>query len=255
VVTDVHHANKPHAGTRYYRESMTKMRECVQAFNQAKADFALELGDFVDAADSVKEETGYLRTIVSEFSRYRGERHYVLGNHCVWSLTKKQFLRTCRQDRSYYSFDRGGFHFVVLDACFRKDGVAYGHKNYEWTDTDIPAEEREWLKADLEAASNPAILFIHQRLDVSNHYGVYSAPAVREILESSKKVLAVFQGHSHVNDYKEIGGIHYCSLAAMIEGSGTENNAYTILELQADGSMRVEGFRKQMDYSLSPSYV
>ena len=40
-------------------------------------------------------------------------------------------------------FDRGGFHFVVLDACFRSDGVPYGRKNFKWTDTKIPPAERK----------------------------------------------------------------------------------------------------------------
>lgn len=250
LVTDVHYADKPNTGTRYYRESIPKMRECIQKFNHANASIALELGDFVDAAETIDEETHYLQTMVTEFSKFQGDRHYVPGNHCVWTLTKQQFLETCGQERSYYSFDRENRHFIVLDACFRKDGVPYGNRNYEWTDTDIPAPEIEWLKADLKTTSKPTILFVHQRLDVSGHYGIHSAPAVREILEKSDKVFAVFQGHSHENDYKEIGGIHYCTLAALVEGSGSDNNAYALLDIFPDGSMRVDGFRRQLDYSL-----
>ena len=64
------------------------------------------------------------------------------------------------------------------------------------------------------------IVFAHQRLDVSNNHGVKTNSQVRSVLESSGKVLAVFQGHSHQNDVNEIGGIHYCTLVAMVEGSG-----------------------------------
>ena len=52
-------------------------------------------------------------------------------------------------------------------------------------------------------------MFAHQRLDVTNDYCIKNATDVRKVLEASGKVLAVFQGHNHKNDYNEIGGIHY----------------------------------------------
>jgi alkaline phosphatase len=61
-------------------------------------------------------------------------------------------------------------------------------------------------------------------------------------------VLAVFQGHSHQNDLKDIDGIHYCTLVAMVEGSGLENNGASVLELHDDGMIHVTGFRKQKSY-------
>jgi len=113
----------------------------------------------------------------------------------------------------------GGYHFVVLDACFRSDGEPYGRKNFNWTDSNIPAAEIEWLKGDLEKTTHKTIAFVHQRLDVEGHYGVKNAAEVRRVLEQSGNVLAVFQGHYHRNDLKEIGGIRYCTLVAMVEGA------------------------------------
>jgi alkaline phosphatase len=71
------------------------------------------------------------------------------------------------------------------------------------------------------------------------------------VLEASGKVLAVFQGHSHNNDYNDIAGIHYCTLVAMVEGSGPENNGYSVMNLASDGTIRIQGFRKQADYEWS----
>jgi alkaline phosphatase len=68
-------------------------------------------------------------------------------------------------------------------------------------------------------------------------------------LEDSGKVLAVFQGHSHKNDHSDIGGIHYCTLVAMVEGTGAENNGYSMMSLASDGTISIEGFRKQQDYT------
>ncbi len=95
--------------------------------------------------------------------------------------------------------------------------------------------------------------FIHQRLDVGHPYGVHNAREVREVLEQSGKVVAVFQGHYHKNDYREVQGIHYCTLPAMVDGSGPANSAYAVAEVFADGSIRVNGFRKQQSRAWQPA--
>ena len=249
LVTDLHYADKAPAGTRHYRETPEKLAEAAEAFSKQEPSFLVELGDFIDAADTVEEELGYLKRIDREFSAICKNRYYVLGNHCVYTLKKEEFLATVEQEKSYYSFDAADFHFVVLDSCFRGDGEPYGRKNFEWTDCNIPAAQREWLEADLKETSKKTVVFAHQRLDVSNHYGVKNAAAVRKVLEDSGKVLAVFQGHSHANDYNEIKAIHYCTLVAMIEGSGPRNNGYSLLRLAEDGTIRILGFRKQNDYT------
>jgi alkaline phosphatase len=63
-------------------------------------------------------------------------------------------------------------------------------------------------------------------------------------------VLAVVQGHSHENDYREINGIHYTVLRAMIEGSGADENGYSLLSIARDGTIQLTGFRRQRSYRL-----
>lgn len=248
VVTDLHYADKPAAGKRHYRESIGKLAAAGAEFQKNKVDLVVELGDFVDAADSAEIERGYLKSINREFIEICKDRHYVLGNHCVDTLTKDEFLGGVEQSRSYYSFDRAGFHFVVLDACFRKDGQPYGRKNSKWNDANIPPAELEWLQADLQQATGNVIILAHQRLDVSNDYGVKNCEVVRSILEASGQVLAVFQGHNHINDLMQIDGIHYCTLTAMVDGEGLENSGSSIVQLDAAGNIRVSGFLKHKTY-------
>lgn len=248
MVTDLHYADKPAAGTRHYRETLEKFAEARERFIAAKTDGVVSLGDLIDAAESVEAEQRDLKRIYREFAEIPGDRRFVLGNHCVSTLTKEEFLAGVEQPKSYGSFDLGGQHFVVLDACFRADGVAYGRNNFEWTDANVSAEQLEWLRDDLGRATAPTVVFVHQRLDVEGAYGIKNAPAVRKILEASRRVVAVFQGHSHKNDHNEIGGIHYCTLVAMVEGTGPESSGYSLLDWYDDGSLRISGFRKQAEY-------
>jgi alkaline phosphatase len=249
LLADLHYADKPPAGTRHYRESLGKVEKAVDQFSRDRVDFTVELGDLVDAATSVEDEQGYLKTINRQLTSIPGERHYVLGNHCVQTLTKAEFLAGIEREKSHYSFDAGGWHFVVLDACFRSDGEPYGRNNFTWTDSNVPASQLEWLAADLRKADGRTIVFAHQRLDVTKQHSVRNADAVRSVLKAAGNVSAVFQGHSHQNDYQEIAGIHYCTIAAMVEGSGEENNAYARLDVLQDGALRIEGFVRQKGYA------
>jgi alkaline phosphatase len=248
LVTDLHHADKPATGSRHYRDTRGKLTEAIKQFDADKIDFAVELGDLIDAAETPEVELGYLAEINRVWQTLKVPKHSVLGNHCVDMLTKEEFLGGIGQKESRYSFDAGGVHFVVLDACFRADGKPYGRKNSHWQDSNLPADQLEWLAADLKATEHKTIVFAHQRLDETKQHSVKNAAAARKILEASGKVLAVFQGHSHANDYQSIGGIHYATLVAMVEGAAPENNGYSLLDVMQDGSLILTGFRKQQKY-------
>jgi alkaline phosphatase len=248
LVTDLHYADKPPAGTRHYRETLAKLAEAAKRFEEEKPDLVVELGDMIDSADSLDVEKGYLRRIAKHFAAIPGQHHYVLGNHCVSALTKPEFLGIAGQKASFYSFDTNGVHFVVLDACFRGDGQPYGRKNFDWTDANIPPAEVEWLRDDLNRTRHKTVVFVHQRLDVEPPLGIKNAPEVRKVLEESGKVLAVLQGHHHNGDFREITGVRYCTLKAMIEGSGSENNAYAVMDILPGDAIRIRGFRRQRSY-------
>jgi alkaline phosphatase len=84
---------------------------------------------------------------------------------------------------------------------------------------------------------------------------VKNAAQVRQILEASGKVHAVFQGHHHSGNYSNIAGIHYYTLKALIEGRGPENNSYAIAEVHPDCSITITGYRKAVSEMLTPSLI
>jgi alkaline phosphatase len=251
MLADAHYADRAMRINRHYRESIAKIQQCMGDFNSAEADFAVQLGDFVDKGESVEAELSYLQQIEHEYEKFVGERHYVLGNHDVATFSKEQFISNCGARENRYSFDKGAFHNIVLDACYNKDESDYKAGNFDWTQTYIPAKEQEWLEADLQATDKKTIVFVHQRLDdEQDPHGVKNAPEVREILEASGKILAVFQGHDHRGAYRSINRIHYYTLPALVEGSGLENNAYALAQIRTDGSISIRGFGRLKDQEL-----
>lgn len=260
LVTDCHYADADAAGTRFYRESLDKLSECVTLMNAEKVDFLIELGDFKDQDKTPTERKtiSYLEAVERVFRGFDGPRYHVLGNHDMDSISKMQFLSRVRNTnvdsgRSYYSFDLNGLRFIVLDANYRADGADYDHGNFDWTDANIPSAELAWLRRELAEAPGSVIVFIHQRLDGVGEVYVKNADKVRQVLEASGKVLAVFQGHHHPGGYSNITGIHYYTLKALIEGAGPENNSYAIAEVDSDGTIIVTGYRKAESRRLTPS--
>jgi len=250
IITDLHYANRQYS-TRFCSESLDKMAECVELMNKQEVNFLIELGDFKDQDDPPLEANtiAYVQAAEAVLRRFTGSIYHVLGNHDMDSISKPQFLANIvntgiAPDASYYGFDLNGLHLVVLDANFTSDGTAYDHGNFSWTDAIVPQAELDWLKQDLASANGPVIVFIHQLLDSTGSYYVGNAAAVRQILEASGKVMAVFQGHHHSGAYNQLRGIHYYTLKAVVEGSGVQNNAYAIVEVHPDRSMTVSAYRK-----------
>lgn len=257
MVTDCHYADADPAGTRFYRQSLDKLGKCVTRMNAEKVDFLIELGDFKDQGRPpvALDTLAYLEEIEAVFQRFGGPTYHVLGNHDVDSISKPQFLARVTNTgidptRSYYSFGANGLHCIVLDANYRGDGVDYDRGNFDWTDANIPPRELDWLRKDLAAASGPAVVFIHQLLDGTDSVSVRNAEQVREILEASGKVQAVFQGHHHEGRYSPINGIHYYTLRALVEGQGEDSNSYAIVEVADDLTIRVVGYDRAVSATL-----
>ena len=258
IITDCHYADAEPQGTRFYRESLGKLAQCVDRMNAERVDFLIELGDFKDQnRPAVEEKTlVHLRDIEAAFRRFQGRRYHVLGNHDMDSISKPQFLSHVENTgmgagRSYYSFDVRGLHCIVLDANYRPDGSDYDHGNFDWTNANIPAHELDWLQQDLATCPGHVVVFIHQRLDGTGPVFVKNAPQVRQILQASNRVLAVFQGHDHEGDYRHLDGIPYYTLKAVVEGSGADNNSYALVEVHSDQSLTVTGYHRASGMQLS----
>lgn len=257
VVTDIHFADRPPNNTRYYRLAPSKLRACVDLMNAEKVEFLIELGDFKDEAAPPTEEStlSFLRTIEGVFANFRGPRYHVLGNHDMDSITKEQFQSLVVNTgidpaRTWYSFERGGVRFVVLDANFRKDMTPYSRGNFDWRDTNISPAQLEWLDRELRSAARPVVVFSHQRLDEGTEPGIGNRLAVRKLLQNSGKVALVMHGHVHEGDFQRIEGIPYYTLIASVELDDPNDATCAIVSMQPGGGIEITGYRRAKSQSV-----
>lgn len=185
----------------------------IRAAKEENVDFIIELGDFcrLDSAGQV-----YLKL----WDSFEGDKYHVIGNHDMDSYTPEEYVAGMKMPGRYYSFDKGDFHFIVLDGNNLYDGKEYTHyakANYYVNPkmrAFIDPEQMAWLKQDLAATDKKCILFSHQNIEQFLNNGA----TVRQILEDEnrragfKKVVLAFGGHNHSNYTKEINGITYMQI-------------------------------------------
>ncbi len=236
---------------RAYRDSLERIRRAVSAFNSAEVDFVIQLGDLIDTNDDGVGELAHLQVAEAEYARCLSPRHYVLGNHCVSGLTKEEFRRATGAREPNYSFDVNGWHFVVLDSCFRCDEIPYGRCEYDWRNASVPGAQLDWLGNDLSRNKLPVIVFSHHRLDIEGDYAATNGAAVRSVLEQTGRVKVVLQGHHHRNDCGVINGVHYLTLTSLVEGRDADDTAYAMMSCGGNGRMRIDGIGRQASYSFT----
>lgn len=281
IITDIHRTTKADSTTRIYSASMDKMKVFIQAMKKEKPAFIIELGDFVDTLAPGTDPAANLREIENLYTSFDGPAYHVLGNHDFDNLKREAFLSGVtntgiEKGRTYYSYDAGGVHCIVLDADYTPDKFRPYDMNtpedtfWTWVDTIIPPQEMEWLKEDLKKTDKPVIVFSHQTLDRVDEqdHNIKNASAVRAVLEDSGKVLAVISGHDHQGGYSNIKGIHYVVLNGNVgvndyrtwDATSTEkgrdihkDNQFCILEVSRKGStyrLSVRGYGRQPSYRL-----
>ena len=254
LFTDAHTASGVLLSTRYGSHSPKKIATAIQTFAERGVDLIVNLGDAIDLVDgdpvSPAEHLAGVREIVQ---RCGVPCHMVLGNHDVAYLSKADLL--AYSDRAaYYSFNRGGAHFVVLDTNRFEDGSDYcpDHMPEDWGDAWLGDEQLAWLAEDLtKAGKKPTVIFSHADLgervtaDGEDLHVAKDAAAARAIIESAPNVRAVIAGHYHAGRFAEFGKIPHITLGAMCEGPFPEHNAYAILHVHRDGNIEIEGFGDQ----------
>lgn len=216
-------------------------------------------GDFKDEDRSKKEKStlNYLKEIEKVYAEFNGARYHCVGNHDVDSISKKQFLENIEntgisKNKSYYSFDCKGYHFVVLDANFHKDGTDHFYKEgADWEDPNFANAQLNWLKSDLELTQYPTKIFCHHPLfefhENGNKYHVNEYLQAQEILNNSNKVIAAVNGHVHKERFIKLKNIHYITQYGMIDYRGLENNSFSILELE-NSEIKLHGFKRSNSF-------
>jgi len=251
-ITDVHITS----------QAVPRFQACLQEIvKKHKVDFFLNGGDSImaaDYADITRDRVMELWTawdkgieVVQDYEIYS-----CLGNHDMWWAApdrqdemygKDYVVKRLGISNRYYSFDKEGWHFIILDG--NNEGIS------------LDEEQFIWLKDDLAnlPSNTPTVLMSHYPgMGVAPHFvgGMHSDYKKLKSLfwEHKDKVKAFLSGHNHLDDYAKYNGVQYCCNGAMSGfwwGEGDKESAgkgyyletppgYAILTLYKDGTFENE---------------
>lgn len=158
------HASDPHTAA----ESLPRLRQVRALVEQRRPEFVLMTGDLVRDALRVgeAEASGYYGLYQTEIASFPAPVWSVPGNHENFGIERHLSLVSPRHPLygkgmyrsrlgpNYYSFTRGGIHFVGLDTVDIADLWYYGH---------VDDVQLAWLAADLAAIppAMPVVTFNH----------------------------------------------------------------------------------------------
>ncbi|MFT3869637.1 MAG: metallophosphoesterase [Nibricoccus sp.] len=200
--------------------------KCFRQIAALKPAFALCGGDLVFDANKVSaERANSLYDLYSKTEHLLdAPLHRTIGNHDVFNLAGSggKKIYEDRFGATYGSFDQGGYHFVMLDTVFLTD-------DHDW-EGRVSAEQLIWLAADLARVgpSLPVIITTHIPLvtgytcyrppsakpATKSYFTVANAAEVLKVIEPYH-VIAVLQGHTHVNEVVSYKGCEFITSGAV----------------------------------------
>jgi 3',5'-cyclic-AMP phosphodiesterase len=209
--------------------------KCFRKIAGLQPEFAIMGGDHV--YDALSVDHGRAATV---FDLYKKTElalgmplYHTIGNHDVFGIIAKSGAAPSdpgygkkmfedRIGRTYYSFDHKGWHFVVLDSIQPTDDRMW--------EARVDDKQLSWLADDLGRVGPkaPVIGVIHVRLVTAfatyadnvatnqkyNTLTVVNAPQVLAAFEGHN-VVAVVQGHTHVNEVVVHKNTYYITSGAV----------------------------------------
>ncbi len=249
-ITDVH--IRPDLG------APEKFKNCLEEIKKQKVDFFLNGGDSIfDASynDVKRERVTELWSLwddcIKGLNGY--EIHSCIGNHDTWWVApdkademygKNYAVKRLGIPDRYYSFNKAGWHFIILDG-----------NNPSISLDDV---QFNWLKNELEhlPKGTPTLVMSHYPiLGVTPFWegGMHSDYKKLKTLfyTHRDKVKVCLSGHNHLLDTATYNGTQYFCNGAMSGywwGKGDDKSAgdgfyeetppgYAILELYGDGTL------------------
>ncbi|MFA5791637.1 MAG: metallophosphoesterase [Candidatus Paceibacterota bacterium] len=235
IISDIHIGEeKEHKGI--IRKMSRYSLEFISAFinkmnSEIKPFFVINLGDTINDIN-YNVDVKNLKIVISNFKQLNCPMYHLVGNHEQKTIKIKELEKLLNHKPLFYSFDQADYHFIVLFS--------------ERKNLSIEDNQKNWLKTDLEKTTRKSIIFVHHALadqDLTGNFWFEENPEraliinrkeIRKILEDSKKVIAVFNGHLHWNRMDVHNNIPYFNIQSLVENFQNKDipsNSYAVVKL------------------------
>jgi len=256
-ITDVH--------IRPEYNAVARFKKCLEMIKKDKVDLILNGGDSIYAADydNIKKER-----VIELWNCWKDSielvkdipMYSVLGNHDMWwqgkgdeLFGKPGVLKMLGLKNNYYSFDKNGWHFIMLDSNHPKSPGMLDEDQWNWFVQDVQSSNG---KPTLIMAHYPLLSctgIIDNKPDfigpfkVSGSYNHLDIMKFIEVFNKNKNIKVCLSGHIHLLDKVWYNDVSYlCNGAASgfwwepgDDGKSSYKQTvpgYSILNLYSNGS-------------------
>ncbi len=266
IISDPQYCHCSPSNTRYYPQTLGKLRTAIDTINAYNPDFVITLGDVTDRYDQD------LDSILPLYGLLEAPRYFLLGNHEFESIedsVKKSIVSKLDMPDYYYSFVRNNWRFLVLDGTelstytiplhkeLEREGDSVrlsvaGAANDEPYNGGISKKQQTWIRQQLTEAyslKQEVIVFCHFPVYPSGHRkNLWNSEDIIELLESYPNVVAYIAGHYHPGNYGFKSGIHYLTHKAMVETES--DNSFSLFSIYP-GKLIQHGYGLNQDRELT----
>ncbi len=111
LITDIHYAELPPEGGRFYEKSLNKLRASLSQISEMAPEFIINMGDMAE------ESMNYSTSVTNLFDEYDIKVYHTPGNHDYYFGRSgvRRIIALTRSDNGYYSFDLNGFRLIFLN--------------------------------------------------------------------------------------------------------------------------------------------
>ncbi|MGX5687647.1 calcineurin-like phosphoesterase C-terminal domain-containing protein [Arcticibacter tournemirensis] len=225
-----------------------------------KPVYGVVLGDFVWDQMSMFSRFGY------EFSRFSFPFFTVIGNHDYNMSIKNDDIKAAANYEqnfgpTYYSFNRGECHFVILDDI-EYSGSGESGKGYK---TNVSQEQLAWLEKDLYFVPKDKLIIVCLHVNTKTRFtetSISNNDALYKLLNGYQ--VRILSGHTHWHGNVSIGTnitehIHGAACGAFWSGSINRDgspNGYAVYEVGGNKVInhyfKATGFNKDYQIKLYP---
>ncbi|MGH2558767.1 MAG: metallophosphoesterase family protein, partial [Thermomicrobiales bacterium] len=217
VVTDTHYMPDPGKQPVEFesrRQQTARGERALRQIASLEAAFVVHLGDVVQAFPDAAGFEQAVSEALAQLRRCGVHPRLVAGNHDVgdkpdptmptnWVTPGALAAYHARFGRSWYSWEDGGCHFVVLNSQIMNSALPEATAHRQWVESDLAANAGTATFMFLHLAP-----FLHDEDEPGlGHYDNIDQPARGWLINLTKShnVQMLFAGHSHFMFFNRIG--------------------------------------------------
>lgn len=266
VIADIQYCDCETSGSRFYRNSLKKLDECIKDLNDKKVDFVVNLGDLVDRDSNMNLDSVLIRQ-----KKLNSKIYNTTGNHDYGGIKNNQDLYSMLDmPDTYYSFEKDGWRFIMLNTNevasysnvkntrlekelteIKGTIISENRTNGASHNGGISKAQMEWLNRELEKSmqeEKKVIILSHHPLAGANGLTALNDKEILNLIAKYPSIIkCVISGHHHPGAFDIQHNIPFITTEGMIE---TEfQNAYGIVEVFAD-KIVLNGYGRTRSYSI-----